>query len=357
MDKSRNPDSNSEKANVNRQNPRRNSKNQRRNLMRKFKPANDSYKIRSRLNKQINRLKKLALNQKELHKKLLESNSLVFTNELQEKIQKNSHHVKLTSSEILQLQQKVEEPGLPYFHTPIESPKQVKLPVIPELSQIQKDSIQTVIRSPDWEFYGLHRDDLAILQEYNPQKGSITDYWLNDNIVNSYLKLLLEESPDIFAIDSQIASNILLRKMNSGVPPYKLLRKHKLLGYKILLFPVNSGDHWFLVAWNGVHKTLTCFDSLHNPREATLAPFQSYLIERRIFEGLPRETLAGLQLVTTPIPYSLKQKNAVDCGVYMLMYARAIIQGFPFTFNQLQMNSLRQVIFFEFMEEKLLPFF
>lgn len=325
--------------------------------MMRAKSSSNPAKIRLTLNKKLNHLKKLIGQEKELRLALLRAKLPINASAIQTDIQDTIRTVKLVTSAIKQLQARTLEPEIVYFHTPIENTKPVNLPKIPKLTQNQLNSIDTIRRSPDWKSGLVTPKELMLLKEYDPSVETPGDYWLNDNVITQYIGLLLKYSTNIFVVDSLISEKIRSGDLVNGQRPSAAYRKKKLLKNTILLFPVKYKDHWTLVIWNAKLRTLTHFDSLNTPTEEFLAPFQMYLIERRIHEGEPPNFLTGLKRIIEPLPESLKQTNVVDCGIYILLFARSIIQGFPFTFYQRQMNHLRSIIAYELIIDELITFF
>lgn len=332
------------------------SKSYRRNMMFRAKSSSNKFKHRLRLNQQINKLKRLLGKQEELQKEFLQAKLPSDASELQTDIQDVTWHIKLVSSEVLQLQAKADSPELPYIHTPINHHGPIKLPRIPKLDEDKLNTITTTLNNPEWKRNTITTSDLELLKEYNLKQGTLLDYWLKDNVIMEYLTLLGQNSSDVFILDSQIASKIATNQRLLDKKPATYYRKKKLLEYKKLIFPVNSHHHWTLVVWHGVHKTLTYYDSLNTPSSELLKPFKLFLNERLTLEGAPQNSLTGLREITDALPYALKQRNAVDCGIYLLMITRSLIQGFPFAFDQSQMNFLRQVILYELIVNHLLPF-
>lgn len=84
---------------------------------------------------------------------------------------------------------------------------------------------------------------------------------------------------------------------------------------EILVFPIHSPGHWYLIVADRRDDTITAYDSVHGRHIDTLLLISRYLgdddraFRRPVIQWSLHETVA-------PLPYQL---NAVDCGVFTLM--------------------------------------
>lgn len=319
--------------------------------MRKNKPVADMSAIHRRLNKQLNRLIKLAANEKELMDQLSAAKYPSDANGIQTDLEDVRRNGRIIQTEVALLQQEEAATYLPYLHTPI-NPDARPLPQVPTLDADQLAAIDT-IHYPEWTHDTLDKEqDFSRLQEYYPSAATIANYWLNDAIVMEYLKMVAAAAKDVFIVDSLLAA-----KISAGSQePAARYRKVKLLSFKKLLFPICMNNHWTLAAWDADSKTLSHYDSLNSSAANSLYYFKLFLNARKTMENPEPAALCGLKENLDAFPAALKQKNAVDCGVYVCMAARSIIQNFPFTFSAANMNPIRKCMLYELITNDLLNF-
>lgn len=336
--------------------PPKKSKSYRRNMMMKAKDSNSPYKIRRRLNRQITRMKTL-IHKEQLAKTLLKgAKTTSDANGAITDIEDIKSTIRLIESDIAHLHMKALEPELPFYSTPIKNKEPRPLPQLPTIDTDDLNTIEAAFAYREWQHESIPKEDLELLRPYDSQKGNPDAFWMKDNIIMEYLELIQKHTPGadtIFIVDSQIVSRIVSRHPL----PKKLYRKDKMLNHRIILFPYHQHYHWTLVTWSQDSKQLTAYDSLGAPTEEDLEPFKLFLNNRLVHEDRPQSTISGLTIVTDTYGASQKQMNGVDCGVYVMMCARSIIQNFPFTFDQSQMNHIRHIILLEFILDHPLTFF
>lgn len=323
----------------------------RRTLMRKFKAAGDPSAIHRRTNKQLNRLIKLAAKERDLMTELVAAILPTDARGIQTDLEDVRRESRIIQSQVSQLQQQAAT-YLPYVHTPID-PAARPLPVVPTLDADQLAAIDCICYL-EWKHPTLDKEeDLGRMKPYYPETAArLTDYWLNDAIVMEYLRLAAVAASDVFIVDSQITSDI-VKGLRSPAAKY---RKAKILSHRIVLFPICVNHHWTLAAWNSAARALSHYDSLNPSAADSLKNFKLFLNARITIENNSPAALQGLSEKLNAFPAAIKQENAVDCGVYVCMAARSIIEDFPFTFEAAQMNQIRKCMLYELAENYLLPF-
>ena len=94
----------------------------------------------------------------------------------------------------------------------------------------------------------------------------------------------------------------------------------RLFGVDSLLIPINDGLHWTLLVISGTNKTISYYDSLYsNPGK--------YLAFGRAFvAGVLSKEYREEDWVVVDAS-SAQQANGLDCGVFVVMNALALVRG------------------------------
>ncbi|XP_046982177.1 microtubule-associated protein futsch-like [Schistocerca americana] len=208
----------------------------------------------------------------------------------------------------------------------------------------ESDDLDAECRDTDAEVvaegFGLQitRGDLATLSGTN---------WLNDKIVNFYLKLLTERGrqnrePEVYAYDTFFFPKLIKCGYESVK---KWTRVVDVFKHDILIIPVHLGTHWCMAAVDFRKQTLVYYDSMGGENESCLKTIWSYLNEecaQRSVEPLSEEIWQIRCAKDIP-----KQSNNSDCGVFMCKYAECITRDAKLEFSQNDMPEIRM----EMMEE------
>jgi hypothetical protein len=189
--------------------------------------------------------------------------------------------------------------------------------------------------------------------------------WLNDEIVNAYLKLVITEgnarhnikpgqAPKFHAFNSFFYGN-LASKGYAGVSRWA--KKAKLEGKNLLnaesiLIPVNQNLHWTLLVITPAARQIEYFDSFSgNPNSHTKHV-------RRFLQGELGPLYKEDQWMTSQNgdENSPQQTNGYDCGVFAITTARMIVNGFdPKTYGQEDIEAQRRRIVAELLNGDLFP--
>lgn len=192
---------------------------------------------------------------------------------------------------------------------------------------------QDVIVSP---IGNMSRRDLGTLL---PQPGTADDQsgWLNDEIVNRYLKLITgrarekegwnNSGPAPYAAFLSHWMTTMTTKGPGGVTRWG--RREKLQGANILkakyiFIPICISSHWRLIAISPFNRTIEYLDSMysfeHGPAKEHVAKVKKWLS----FELKDAYNEAEWTVVSGR---SGRQSNGSDCGVFASMNAFALIRG------------------------------
>jgi sentrin-specific protease 1 len=192
------------------------------------------------------------------------------------------------------------------------------------------------------------------------------DYYMNDSIINAYLRLIQERSaknpmlPSVLCVDSFFYSRLSIGK------PYRTFAdgqddtKKDIFGHQLVLFPINleSFVHWTLVVFrphlsradraNGSHS-LTYYDSLPGAERSIVDPevkanIESY-INVKYYERFHAYSPEAIELRApgSDIP---QQRDLINCGVFLCKYADMISREapLPLTFERAEIDAMRDNI-------------
>jgi len=156
------------------------------------------------------------------------------------------------------------------------------------------------------------------------------------------MKLIMEKHTDLFAF-----STIFYSKLSSQGSK-SVLHWHKekdLFGKRLLLFPVHLKElsHWCLVVANVPNGQLSCLDSLGNKNHTCLKAVNQFLDNRSGHSYVIKEEAS--------IP---RQTNSYNCGMFVCLYSRCLVEGLALDFSQEDISTSRNKIAIELLHNTLL---
>lgn len=237
----------------------------------------------------------------------------------------------------------------------IEEPKPLEeKPEFPELTDEMEAEVNKVLRggSPHEilsEGFGLSltRKDLQTLSNLN---------WLNDEVINFYMNLLVERSKDPSLPSVNTFNTFFYPKLRSS--GYSAVRrwtkKTDIFSKDILLIPVHLGVHWCLSVVDFRKKEIMYFDSMGgNNNDACRILFEYLQQESMDKKGKEMDT-SGWNLHSKKRHEIPQQMNGSDCGMFTCKYADYITKDKPITFTQKHMPYFRRRMVWEIVNHKLL---
>ncbi|XP_063808314.1 sentrin-specific protease 1 [Pseudophryne corroboree] len=180
--------------------------------------------------------------------------------------------------------------------------------------------------------------------------------WLNDEIINFYMNLLMERSkrkglPKVHAFNTFFFPKL----KSAGYQAVKRwTKKVDVFAVDILLVPVHLGVHWCLAVVDFRKKSITYYDSMggHN-NEACRLLLQYLKQESQDKKGLSFDS-NGWSLSSKKCQEIPQQMNGSDCGMFACKYADYIAKDKPITFTQHHMPYFRKRMVWEIIHQKLL---
>ncbi|XP_064373217.1 sentrin-specific protease 2 isoform X1 [Dromaius novaehollandiae] len=181
-------------------------------------------------------------------------------------------------------------------------------------------------------------------------------HWLNDEIINFYMNLLVERNkkegyPALYAF-----STFFYPKLISG--GYKAVRRWTrgvdLFKQDLILVPIHLRVHWALVVIDVRRKSIKYFDSVGQKGDKICETLFQYLQEeskekRNLELSFSEWILHSMESHEIP-----QQLNGSDCGVFMCKYADYVSRDKPITFTQNNMPYFRRKMVWEIIHQQLL---
>ena len=186
-------------------------------------------------------------------------------------------------------------------------------------------------------------------------------FWLNDEVINSYLSLLNKRVNNchiVVVVSSLVYSLFLDNKTNSVKNWIKKNVKH-IHQLNEIYIPINvNGNHWCLVVVNVHKKQIELFDSMLSTR-SDASSSSSIISNVCTFLMLFTETTSSTKIIhwNSVIRNDVAQQmNSIDCGVFILEYARRIMTGFQRMFpnHKIHLRQLRKRLMVELATENLI---
>jgi len=215
--------------------------------------------------------------------------------------------------------------------------------IFPELTEQEEEKIEQALD----DGYG----DTVVSEKFNIQlkKSDILrlkDYeWLNDEVVNFYVNLLMDRNqnnqnmPKIFVFNTFFYG--IIEKSNYS---YSRVRKWTksvdLFSLDKVIVPVHLGNHWCLAVVNFNDKKFEYYDSLGGDNPTCHKALRKYIADEYKDKKKADFDFIGWENFTPKnIPH---QRNGYDCGVFMCKFADFISRNKPFNFSQKNMQYFRK---------------
>ncbi|XP_075464968.1 sentrin-specific protease 2 isoform X4 [Ascaphus truei] len=180
--------------------------------------------------------------------------------------------------------------------------------------------------------------------------------WLNDEIINFYMSLLMERSKQNGFSKLHAFSTFFYPKLYSG--GYQAVRrwtkKMHLFEMEIILVPIHLDVHWSLLVCDLRKKTIKYYDSIGQEGYSICEAFLKYLQEESKIKRNQDLNISEWKLHCMKPHEIPQQMNGSDCGMFACKYADCISRDNPITFTQYHMNYFRRRMVWEILHQKLL---
>jgi len=112
-----------------------------------------------------------------------------------------------------------------------------------------------------------------------------------------------------------------------------------------LVFPINSGMHWFTVKVNMTDKMVCIYDSMHEPSSLQKLSYLRDSYVKSVVEYL--QNLFNISSNDWRFCYNLcpQLPNGYDCGIHTCMHMFSLCMNVPLDYDIYSMLDLRAYIF------------
>ncbi|KAM5287995.1 sentrin-specific protease 1 [Ctenodactylus gundi] len=180
--------------------------------------------------------------------------------------------------------------------------------------------------------------------------------WLNDEIINFYMNMLMERSKEKGLPNVHAFSTFFFTKLRTaGYQAVKRwTKKVDVFSVDILLVPIHLGVHWCLAVVDFRMKTVTYYDSMGGTNNEACKLLLQYLKQESIDKKRKEFDTNGWQLLNKRSQEIPQQMNGSDCGMFACKYADCIAKDRPINFTQQHMPYFRKRMVWEILHRKLL---
>lgn len=230
---------------------------------------------------------------------------------------------------------------------------------LPELTTPMLDEVTSVLEpEPASEVLvsgfrlNITRSDIGTLKDGN---------WLNDEVINFYLSLIMERSgteeaktagwPRVYAFNTFFY----LKLAASGYAAVRRwTRAIDLFAFDILLVPLHCTLHWCLAAVDFRKRTIHYYDSLMSKGDKMhfLLQLQSYVEEESL--GKKNESIDWNPWELVIAEDTPQQTNTSDCGVFICQFSECLSRDAPLAFGQQHMPYFRKRMVYEVLHKAIL---
>ncbi|NXC89882.1 SENP1 protease, partial [Cercotrichas coryphoeus] len=160
--------------------------------------------------------------------------------------------------------------------------------------------------------------------------------WLNDEIINFYMNLLMERSkekdlPAVHAFNTFFFTKL----KTAGYQAVKRwTKKVDIFSVDLLLVPIHLGVHWCLAVVDFRKKTITYYDSMGGINSEACRILLQYLKQESLDKKRKEFDTNGWALLSKKSQEIPQQMNGSDCGMFACRYAECISKDKPINFTQ-----------------------
>ena len=160
--------------------------------------------------------------------------------------------------------------------------------------------------------------------------------WLNGDVIDVYINYIKHtaNNSEIGILNSYFVYSLSLRSMEHVMEKNKkTLGKMESNQVKTILAPVVLQGHWTLCMVDGHKNRILYYDSLYDVIPQEISKLGDVMVEIKVLN--PNYTIIKVKNIP-------KQNNGRDCGVFVSQYARCILHGINFDFNQADIPHIRK---------------
>lgn len=194
--------------------------------------------------------------------------------------------------------------------------------------------------------------------------------WLNDEVINLYMSLLLERDmrrrilgvlPKCHFFSTFFANKLYkdtgysYSNVQKWTMPRQLKRQgqssESILDCDRVILPVHQGMHWVCAVIDIANKRFIYYDSLKGEDQKCLDSLSKYIAEEYQSK---RNQMVDTSTWERAFPKDIpQQQNGCDCGVFTLLFAEHAARDAPMQFAQKHINFFRVKIVNEILNQRI----
>ncbi|KAI3632536.1 hypothetical protein MIR68_009642 [Amoeboaphelidium protococcarum] len=221
----------------------------------------------------------------------------------------------------------------------------------PPLDDKQAQVIQSALATPAGQTI---INKFKIIIESKDLKTVSKRNWLNDEVINFYMAMIMDRSQRCAATlpKVHVFNSFFYPKLIEDGYPSLQSGDYSERPYDMVLIPIHLGAHWCMSCIDFRQKTCTYYDSLHGSGQNTLSALRLYLEQESLDKKKRPFDFTGWTFrCDVDIP---AQENGYDCGVFALTFAEHLSRDADFAFTQKHMGYIRSKIIYEIATGQLL---
>lgn len=189
--------------------------------------------------------------------------------------------------------------------------------------------------------------------------GLTGENWLNDNVIEFYMKLIADRSmteayrrekfPKVYAMSTYFFQNLMFRG------PSALERWTKtvdIFDFDLILIPVHQEEHWCLAVVDFRSPGVFYYDSMGGHNMPALSLILEYL--KAEYKKKRNADLDIKKYVKEIVEDCPKQENGADCGIFACKAAEFLSRDATLRFSQEDMPFYRKLMVYEITKKRLL---
>uniref|UniRef100_A0AC34GQ78 Ubiquitin-like protease family profile domain-containing protein n=2 Tax=Panagrolaimus sp. ES5 TaxID=591445 RepID=A0AC34GQ78_9BILA len=179
--------------------------------------------------------------------------------------------------------------------------------------------------------------------------------WLNDEVINFYLDLVVQRSkedtslPKVYAFQTFFYSN-LSQKGYGAVKRWT--RKVDVFSYDIWIVPVHLTHHWCMAIVDLQNQKIEYYDSMLGNNRQVFDILSSYIYGE--MKDKKKQEICTDQWERNCRKDIPTQQNGSDCGMFACKFAEYASRRAPIDFNQKHMPYFRKRMVWEICQQKLM---
>ncbi|KAI9323792.1 hypothetical protein BX666DRAFT_1890489 [Dichotomocladium elegans] len=227
----------------------------------------------------------------------------------------------------------------------------VKSPALSPLTDEEEALVKQLMRRGQ---SGEIAQNKTAIVEYKDIYKLAPETWLNDEIINFYMQLIVERAennsqlPSVHCFNTFFCSTL----RDSGYAKVRRWTKRvDIFSKDIVFIPINYSYHWTLGVIDMKAHTIQVYDSLGGSHDNTLMLLKEYLAaEHEDKKKQPVDLSDWKTCSPKDIP---QQRNMSDCGVFACTFAERLSRRHSFNFSQDDMSLIRKRMILSIAQNKI----